>query len=87
MPGLWEGIAAGPDVKRARDRERHLSFLPEQEHEADVYVLHCPHGEEELSAGMRLLWLLGSLAAAIFIASLLLPAQEYPADVMRGKPV
>jgi mono/diheme cytochrome c family protein len=36
---------------------------------------------------MRLLWMVGFLAVATFMRPLVIPAQEYPPDVTRGKAV
>jgi mono/diheme cytochrome c family protein len=36
---------------------------------------------------MRLCWLAGSVVAAALVTPVVLPAQEYPPDVMRGKAV
>jgi mono/diheme cytochrome c family protein len=45
-------------------------------------------GIEELSGYMlRLVWLVGSVLATALLRPLVLPAQEYPTDVTRGKAV
>lgn len=87
MPRLRKRIFGRPYPEGTREREGHLSIVPEHEHETAVHVIYCPHDEKELSGHMpRPLW--GSCALlAILVVPLPLPAQDYPPDVTRGKEV
>lgn len=61
--------------------------MQEHENATDIYAVHRPHDQKELRSNMRQIILIGFAMLTSLVNHTDAVAQDYPADVARGKAV